>query len=217
MSKVRILISYKGEPDYYMAAVEAAGAEPVAIQYPQVDTGYDGLLLAGGGDIDPARYGEAVAGSVRIDPERDAAEFALLEAYIKAGKPVLGICRGHQLINVYFGGSLYQHLPETPQHTNKTEHYLIHQVGAEENSVVGKLYGTEFVVNSSHHQAVDRLGDGLHATALWNGQYVEAIEHETLPILGVQWHPEKMCAAGKREDTADGLPILKHFVSMCKP
>lgn len=216
MERVRILISYKGEPDYYVAAVKAAGAEPVAIQYPEADTGYDGLILSGGGDIDPARYGEGNVASVRIDQERDRAEFALLDAYIRAGKPVLGICRGHQLINVYFGGSLHQHLEETPLHTNKTKDYLVHDVAAFHDSVVGRLYGTSFAVNSSHHQAVNRLAEGLRATALWNGRYVEALEHETLPILGVQWHPEKMCALCPREDTVDGEKLLRFFVDMCK-
>lgn len=216
MSKIKILISMKGETPFYIDALREAGAEPVAIEYPEVDLNYDGLLLSGGGDVDPAMYQEEINGSVRIDRERDKAEFALLKAYIEAGKPVLGICRGHQLINVYFGGSLYQHLPEAQLHTNKTDSYITHPVSAVDSSILAKLYGPSFVVNTSHHQAVCRLGEGLRATAYWEDRYVEAIEHETLPILGVQWHPEKMCAASKRTDTVDGMPLIAHFIQMCE-
>lgn len=216
MSKTRILLSYKETSEYYLKAVQDAGAEGTAFYLSEVDTSYDGLILTGGGDIDPSLYQEEKDGSVRIDKDRDATELALIKAYMDAGKPILGICRGHQLLNVYFGGSLYQHLPETPQHTNKSECYITHEVSALQDSVLGKLYGTSFVTNSSHHQAVKRLGEGLRPTAFWNGQYVEAFEHETLPILGVQWHPEKMRSGIGQAETSDGLLLIKHFVEMCK-
>ena len=216
MSKMKLLLSYKGDAQYYLDAVQAAGAEGTAFYLPEVDTSYDGLILTGGGDIDPSLYREEKDGSVRIDKDRDAAELALIKAYMDAGKPILGICRGHQLLNVYFGGSLYQHLPETPQHTNKLECYIAHEVSALQDSVLGKLYGTSFVTNSSHHQAVKRLGEGLRPTAFWDDRYVEAFEHETLPILGVQWHPEKMRAGINEAETAEGLLLFQYFVEMCK-
>lgn len=212
--KVKFLLSYKGEAQYYLDAVRDAGAEVSAFYLPEVDISYDGLILAGGGDIDPALYNEENNGSVRIDKDRDGAEVALLKAYIQAGKPVLGICRGHQLINVFFGGTLYQHLPEAALHTNKTDKYIVHNVVAQSDSVVEKLYGSSFVVNSSHHQGIRRLGNGLRVTATWNNQYIEAIEHQSLPILGVQWHPEKMRPGINEDETADGLLLFKHFVAM---
>lgn len=216
MSKIKLLLSGNTNLQYYEDAVRAVGAEPFAKYLPEIDTGYDGLILCGGNDIDPSYYGEAMNGSVNIDKARDEVEFALLKAYVDAGKPVLGICRGYQLINVYFGGTLHQDIPEASLHTNKQDFYIAHLVSATPDSVLGKLYGTTFSVNSSHHQAVDRLGEGLCASAYWDGRYLEAYEHRTLPILGMQWHPERMCAGQKREDTVDGIEIFKHFIGLCR-
>jgi putative glutamine amidotransferase len=216
MKKVRLLLSGNKNLQYYVDAVEAAGGEATAKYLPEVDTGYDGLILCGGNDINPQYYQEALCGAVDLDNTRDEAEFALLKAYLDAGKPVLGICRGHQLINVFFGGSLHQDLPNAAMHTNREDHYLVHQIETEEGSVLGTLYGPCMMVNSCHHQAVKKLGDGLRATAWWNGQCVEAFEHNCLPVLGVQWHPERMCAGQKRQDAADGLPVFQYFIGLCE-
>ena len=217
MEKIRLLLSAnKNWSQHYAEAVNAAGAEVFDKYLPDIDTSYDGLILTGGNDIDPLRYNEDINGAMDIDHERDKLEFSLLKAYIEAGKPVLGICRGHQFINVYFGGTLIQDLPEANLHTNFTDFNIIHPVEAEEASVAAKLYGTRFWVNTRHHQAVDKLGDGLRATAYWNQKYIEAIEHTSLPILGFQWHPEQMCANCRRDDTVDGIEIFKYFISMCK-
>ena len=215
MEKMRILLSGNTKLPYYIDAVTAAGAVAVAGYLPEVDTSYDGLILCGGNDVDPKYYGEPVDGSVNIDLPRDETEFALLDAYVKAGKPVLGICRGHQLINIYFGGSLYQDIPEADLHTCRLDYYCTHSVTTVKGSLLEKLYGTEFTVNSSHHQALKELGEGLVGTAFWNGQYHEAFEHASLPIIGVQWHPERMCCSQKREDTVDGLKIFKAFLDLC--
>ena len=216
MGKTRILLSCKQRADNYIKAVEAVGAEAVAEYLPKVDTGYDGLILCGGSDVDPKYYNEKIDGSVGIDAERDENEIALLSAYVKAGKPILGICRGHQIINIFFGGSLYQHIPEYDLHTRKDERDSAHKVTAVPDSIIASLYGTELSVNSAHHQAVKALGEGLRATAVWNDQYIEAIEHTSLPILGVQWHPERMCLDNAREDTVSGLSIFEYFVSICR-
>lgn len=216
MEKMRILLSGNTKLQYYTDAVTAAGAVATAMYLPEVDTSYDGLILCGGNDVDPKYYGEPVDGSVNIDLPRDEAEFALLDAYVKAGKPVLGICRGHQLINIYFGGSLYQDIPEADLHTCRLDYYCTHSVTAVKGSLLEKLYGTEFTVNSSHHQALKELGEGLIGTAFWKGRYNEAFEHASLPILGVQWHPERMCCSQKREDTVDGLKIFEAFLDLCR-
>lgn len=212
MSKIRLLLSGKGNIQYYVEAINNLGGEAMAEYPPKIDTSFDGLLLCGGGDVDPKFYNEEINGSTNIDIERDEIEFALMEAFLKAGKPIMGICRGHQLINIYFGGSLYQDLPEAEMHKGGKAH----EVKAEQGSLLHSLYGESFSVNSTHHQAVKKVGKGLHATAFWNDKYIEATEHETLPIISVQWHPERMCFSMKREDTVDGAPIIKHFLEMCE-
>lgn len=214
--KPRILLSGNAKLQYYVDAVEIAGAEAFAKYLPDITTDYDGLILCGGNDINPKYYCEEVNGSVDIDDARDEVEFSLLKAYLEAGKPILGICRGFQIINVFFGGSLCQHLPETNFHRSEMNIDVIHDITTVENSILNELYGSTFSVNSFHHQAIDKLGNNLRATAMWNDKYVEAYEHESLPVFGVQWHPERMCAAHIRNDTVDGIKVFNHFVDMCK-
>ena len=212
----RLLLSGNTNLQYYIDAVNAAGGEAFAQYLPDVSTDYDGLILCGGNDIDPKYYDQELNGSVNIDAQRDIVEFALLKAYVNAGKPVLGICRGHQLINVYFAGSLHQDIPEKQLHTNQQDFYIAHNVTAKEDSILHRLYGSSFTVNSSHHQVIDRLGNDLIATAYWNDQYIEAVEHSSLPIYGVQWHPERMCVNQRRADTVDGIEFFKWFIDLCK-
>lgn len=213
----KILLSYESNIQNYRNAVENLGAVAVPGFLAEYDPSYDALILCGGGDADPTYYGEAINGSRRINPDRDKAEFALLDAFVKAEKPIFGICRGMQLINVFFGGSLIQHVD-----TADKLHYaleggdFVHKVHAEKGSTICSLYGDSFFVNSRHHQAVKKAGDGLKVTAVSaEDGIVECIEHTSLPIIGTQWHPERMCFANKREDTVDGSLILKYFIDMC--
>lgn len=215
--KPRILLSGNANNDNYINAVNGCGGIPFASYLPEVSFDYDGLILCGGGDIEPWRYGQELNGSNTMDPERDAIELALAKAYVEAGKPVLGICRGLQLLNVYFGGTLIQHLDCYREHSSGADHDLAHEVCAERGSVVQKLYGDAFRVNSSHHQAIDKLGEGLKVTMRTaDGKVIEGIEHETLPVLAVQWHPERMCFAKAREDTVDGSELIRYFIEMCR-
>ena len=216
MEKIKILLSGKANIQYYIEAAEGVGAEVVAEYLPKISTDYDGLILCGGNDVDPSYYNEAIDGSVDIDYERDKNEFALLKAFVDAGKPVFGICRGYQLINIFFGGSLYQDICESALHRSKGGQDSVHSVDATQGSVLYSLYGGVFAVNSSHHQALKVLGDGLVSTATWNNKYTEAFEHESLPIIGVQWHPERMCFSKKREDTVDGARLFEYFALKCK-
>ena len=216
MKKPRILLSGKSNLQYYVDAVAASGGEPIAKYLPEVSTDYDGLILSGGNDTDPKFYHQPFLGAVDIDLPRDEAELALLHAFVAAKKPVLGICRGHQLINVYFGGSLVQDIPTKRLHAHKDDLYITHPVTAADHSLLHQMYGSTFTVNSCHHQVVDRLGTGLIATAYWNNTYIEAFQHSSLPIMGVQWHPERMCTSQKRPDTVDGSKIFDWFVNLCK-
>lgn len=214
--KVKLLLSCGASSDNYVSALTHLGADVHAEYLPMVNTDYDGLILCGGTDVEPRHYGEKINGSVNIDLERDAAELALLKAYTEAGKPIMGICRGHQIINIFFGGSLYQDIPESALHKRQNGIDNVHTVTASPDSILARLYGETFQTNSSHHQAVKELGKGLCATALWEDKYIEAIEHTSLPIIGVQWHPERMCFDRSREDTVSGADILRYFIDLCQ-
>lgn len=188
----------------YVRQVQAAGGIAVVVPPQSCAPGevldrIDGLMLTGGNDLESSLYGEDAHSEAEApDPERDAWEFALVREAIARDMPFLGICRGMQVMNVAFGGSLTQHLPEslgTTDHRRTTGSFdgNDHLVDLEEGSLIARAAG-EVVhsVPSHHHQAVDRVGDGLALTGVSSGDGVaEAIE---LPghrfALGVQWHPE---------------------------
>ena len=181
----------------YAKAIADAGGMPVYlpsnvdphVYAPQLH----GLLLSGGTDIDPARYGQTPnADLLTPDPSRDAFEIALLDSATETGLPVLGICRGIQMINVYNGGTLNQHVP-SHLHTDQSLTDIVHEVTFAANSLAASLYGTSLHVNSRHHQTIDTLAAGYTATG-WadDGTTIEVIESDDRPWLGVQWHPEMM-------------------------
>lgn len=214
--KPRILISANKCKEQYVAAVEAAGGIAVAQYCPDVDTSYDGLILAGGNDVNPAYYEEAVDGALDFDHARDAAEFALIEAYVEEGKPIMGICRGSQILNVAFGGSLYQDLENASVHSSFGNGDLVHGATVKSGTFMHSIYGEHMSINSLHHQAVKVLGDELEAIMTADdGVTVEAIQHNSLPIFGVQWHPERMCLSKSRDDTVDGLGLFEYFIGLC--
>ncbi len=213
---MRILLSGKNNLQNYVEALKALGVAKTLIYTGSADDDADGLLLCGGGDIDPSFYHQRNDASVGIDVERDKAELALIERFVKEKKPVFGICRGHQIINVYFGGTLYQHLDRSHLHTADVNGDKIHGVRALSDCIVGRLYGEEFTTNSSHHQAVDRIGEGLRATSFSLDGCIESCEHLSLPVFSVQWHPERTCFSKKRTDTVDGAEILAYFLSLCQ-
>jgi putative glutamine amidotransferase len=164
---------------------------------PELLDGADALLLSGGGDVDPARFGQAPHPDLgEVDPERDALETALYREARVRGLPVLGICRGLQLIVVAEGGTLHQHLPARPglhQHQQQApDGQLAHRVRLGAGSRIAAAFGAEAArVSSYHHQGVDRLPEGLTATAHADDGLVEALEGEEGPfLLAVQWHPE---------------------------
>lgn len=211
---MKILLSGKNNMENYAAAITTMGAEAHGGYLTEGKAcDYDGLILCGGGDIDPSYYGEENNGSANIDLDRDKHEFALAKDFIKVGKPVLGICRGCQLLNVCFGGNLIQHLDTADTH--KGENDLVHKVFATKESFLNQSYGESFAVNSSHHQAACRMGDGLRVLLKSKEGVIEAFEHESLPIIGVQFHPERMCLGKKRDDTVDGIKIFEYFIEKC--
>lgn len=202
-------------PAAYAMAVAAAGGVPVisAEQCPQeTEALCDALLLSGGEDLNPSWYGETVLNdSVVLDLHRDAYEMALCKAFLAAGKPVLAICRGFQLLNVALGGDLWQDLPQQLGFVHSDKR-IRHPCKAAEGSLLHRLYGAEFRVNSTHHQAVRRLGEGLWATAWSVEGIVEAYEHRTLPVFGTQFHPERMTGPYLDGVTPDFSAYFAHFV-----
>lgn len=216
----RILISAAtAKPDAavnYENAVCAAGGIPVVQYCPAVDLSFDGLVLTGGGDVEPRLYGQEDRGSLPPDPTRDRAELALVRAYLAAGKPILGICRGCQILNVALGGTLIQDLGEAlnPFH-RRFETDKVHPIQASEGSVLHSLYGPLFHVNSAHHQAVDIPGAGAVITARSEAGVAEALDLPGCPVLGVQFHPERMTGAHLRPDCTDGAAIFNWLLAHC--
>ena len=191
-------------PTSYVDQVTEAGGVPVLLPpVPGVASALgrlDGLILTGGGDVDPAGYGaEADPRTSRVQPDRDQAELELLAAALAEGLPVLGICRGMQVLNVARGGTLCQHLPDEAGHRPAPGTFGSHRVrlapGSRLASVLrpaGGEHGLALDVATAHHQGIDRLGDGLVPVAWAQDGLIEAVElagpHAF--ALGVQWHPE---------------------------
>lgn len=188
--------------DTYPAAVAAAGGVPVLLPaVPGVVSAalprLDALILAGGPDVDPARYGQDPhERALPAAAAREESELELLEAAQRRGLPLLGVCRGMQLLNVARGGSLLQHLPDVVGHAAHAPApgiYGTHPVRVHPHSRLAQVLGRQEVtgVPTYHHQAIDELGEGLVATAWTHDGTVEALEDPALPFcLGVQWHPE---------------------------
>jgi putative glutamine amidotransferase len=181
----------------YRRALQAAGVDAV---YSQPDErlamgSFDGLVLTGGTDVDPASYGEAPAAETDPpDEERDRCEIALLDEATDMDVPVLAICRGLQMLNVHHGGSLVQHLDSTDAHRRRTpdKSEPAHGVQIDPDSLLAGVCGaTRCDVNSRHHQAVDRLGRNLRISARAHDGVIEAVERpDKRFVLAVQWHPE---------------------------
>lgn len=169
---------------------------------------FSGLLLTGGGDVGPARYGGARLPTDTVDVDRDREEFALLDAFLRQGRPIFGICRGVQLLNVYFGGTLRQ---QVPGHADGARH-TVHAVPG---SRIEALCGAAFETNSWHHQAADALAPGLRCTASSPDGLAEALEHEAFPVFGVQWHPERMLPGLCADVDTDHQCLFDDFIKEC--
>lgn len=184
----------------YSRAVQSAGGVPVNIpidvDVSQLIGRLDGVLLTGGTDVAPGRYGAKPHPEVLgLEPERDGLELDLYRLALDHDVPVLGICRGLQLMNVAHGGTLHQHVPEHSRYD--VDHSgTVHSVRTEPDSILEALYGSTIEVNSLHHQTVDRLGQGLSVTAMSDDGEVEGLEFNAQTIA-VQWHPELLNERGQ--------------------
>lgn len=179
---------------YALGVLEAGGLPvhiPLDVAADDIIDHLDGLVLTGGADVEPARYGAAPHPELMTpEPDRDRLEFELLAIALERTMPVLGVCRGLQVINVAQGGTLEQHVPE---HLRFDVPYTetVHEVRTVEGSELHQLYGESFSVNSLHHQVVQEVGRGLEVTARAADGTVEGLEMGA-DVLAVQWHPEML-------------------------
>ncbi len=212
----------------YVKSLVACGAIPVLLptvvsreSWRAMYESADGVLLSGGGDVDPARFGELPhEKTYGVDPERDEVEMALARWALQDDKPLFAICRGIQVVNVALGGSLIQDLPsqqrsDVPHDGTASgfeRHQAAHTVHVEPGTHIAQIVGPgELEVNSFHHQALKRVADGLVVTSRSPDGVVESVE---LPgkryYIGVQWHPEEMAA-----DREDMMRLFRTFVEAC--
>jgi putative glutamine amidotransferase len=194
--RVGVAFRDQGKAGPYEEALRTVGLEPVRL-WPDMPNGwvsYEGLVLTGGTDVNPSRYGhQAEKETQQPDDQRDEFEMKLLRhALLEAAIPVLAICRGMQLFNVFHGGTLIQHLPPGGPHQLKQKDAVAHTVRVAANTRLASILGAgEHDVNSRHHQAVDRVGSGLVVSAVAQDGVIEAVEKPDGPFaVAVQWHPE---------------------------
>lgn len=236
MSEVKVLVPVRSPREVepledrvsksYLNALKQAGASPVLLQatqdapvldqYKQLLLGeHTGLLLTGGGDVDPSRYGESAHDKVYgVDHARDAVELNLVQRAVELGVPIFAICRGIQVLNVALGGTLVQDLPSQGYEghwgdSDKRGEPVHDVVVVQPESCLAEILKVERVkVNSFHHQAIKALGRGLVVTARSPDGVIEAVELEGKPfVLGVQWHPE---------DMPEMIALFRAFVQACQ-
>ncbi len=213
MKKVFILGNKEKFINYYNA-LKAVGAQVIFGKSLDEAVECDALLLTGGDDVNPKLYGEENTDSQGIDDGLDKSEFELIKHFYEKSKAILGICRGAQILNVYFGGSLIQHLGESEKHSRMGENFdKVHRVELLKDCFLKDLYGKEFYTNSAHHQAVKRPAKCFDVLAV-SGEVTEFLLHKNGKILAVQWHPERMCLEHRRDDTVDGIKLFEHFFSI---
>jgi putative glutamine amidotransferase len=194
----------------YVQAVRAAGGYPVLLPPGETDPEecfefLDGIVMTGGPDVDPARYGgKAHAQIYGVDPERDECEIRLARAIVELDKPALFICRGMQVLNVALGGTLVEHIPDefgaTVTHRGD-ERYEFHDVAIEPRSRLAKIVGPKPMSTPSwHHQSVRKVAPGWSAVAKSSDGVIEAMEHpDHEDLVAVQWHPEHTAAKDPRQ------------------
>ena len=185
--QIRIAIPSAGKKiENYVNAVQYLGEYADTVSYDVEVNEFDGLIMPGGYDVYPKWYGEEIAGSLKMDRELDSLQFMVLDRFMKAGKPVLGICRGHQILNIYFGGTLVQDI-----------------------GYGGKMLHTPSV------WGIDKV-HGMVPCQWGEDRIIEACYHKELPVISVQWHPERMCFEKERNDTDCGQPVFEYFLDMCQ-
>ncbi len=193
-----------GGSAFFCGAMDSARARRAAADF-------DGLLLAGGGDMDAVFFGEDNHPLAELVPiERDLTELRLAESFIAKGRPILAVCRGIQLLNVALGGTLIQHIGDLDGSLEHSDRDMRHQIFLEKGGLMRGIFsgGKALMVNSTHHQALGRLGDQLSLEAVAPDGIVEAVSARS-NILGVQFHPERMLDEGM-------MPLMDWFSACCR-
>lgn len=205
------IVGKETETKNYVEYVKGLNLTPCATLNLRELADCDALLLPGGGDITPAFFGEKNRGSKNINTELDILQLQALELAMGKKLPVLGICKGLQIINVGLGGSIIQDMPTADFH-KYTDGDQYHSTTILKDSWLYGLYGSGCIVNSAHHQSIGRLGKGLKAVQFCpKDGCIEGVAHNTLPILGVQWHPERI---DEQRAMLSGQKVLSYFVSL---
>jgi len=212
----------------YIESVLRAGGVPVVLPIndnlevlKKMIASIDALIMTGGEDVDPLKNydEEPIPGLGEINPERDAFDIALIKFALERGIPLLGICRGHQIMNVACGGTLYQDIPSQFRTSNLLKHrqqapywYGTHRVELDQNSVLARILGkTTVITNTFHHQAVKDIAPGFIVTGRTSDGVIEAMEMKGNPcVFSVQFHPEGSVARGSDEF----LPIFTYLVEL---
>ncbi len=211
--KIAITCKRSSDVENYIKTVEEYGGEPVLLVSLQIPThqhnsiipeildDYDGILLTGGGDIDPTHYFEERRSATAVSRSRDALEIRLCQKALETDIPVFGICRGIQIMSVAMWGNLYQdiddeHPKPVLRHPKLNGEDARHEIKIQPDSLLYEIVGKSVdEVNSAHHQAVDDIGKNFVVTARSSDGVIEAIENESKPfVIGVQYHPERMIA-----------------------
>jgi gamma-glutamyl-gamma-aminobutyrate hydrolase PuuD len=193
-----------GGSAFFCGAMDSAGARRAADDF-------SGLLLAGGGDMDASFFGEDNHPMAELVPkERDLTELRLAESFMAAGKPILAICRGIQLLNVALGGTLIQHIGDLDGSLEHSDKEMRHQIFLEKGGLMRGIFPGRktLMVNSTHHQALGRLGKELRLEAVAPDGMVEAVSAGE-NVLGVQFHPERMLGEGM-------MPLINWFAAACR-
>lgn len=232
--KKKILIAgLPSQCTHYENALSYCGFDCTISLSPHIDTSsYDALLLPGGGDLPTKLPFQANSFSsfflhashalspkeytIFHNPELDIQQLSLLHAFVRAKKSVFGICKGMQLINLYFGGTLCENLPSASAHcwNSLLKSDQLHETLSIPDTFLQRIYGNRFIVNSAHHQGCIELGRGLLPSLYSYDSVLEGFFHATLPIIAVQWHPERINLTSHSSSLAHGLDLFHYFYTL---